>query len=103
MHNKQLAKISIRIVIEKSSRMVRRKVKSFLLTAELNFRSVKSLPSVVFEAMFRETGSLPWVLFWITDKDKGGEIRVKEATLKMPSESSKKRMRSNYVHASISH
>lgn len=59
---------------EKSGRMVRRKVKSVFLTSELSFRSERSLPRVVFGAMFRVLGSLPWVLLWRTDKDKGGEI-----------------------------
>lgn len=63
-----------RIVKEKSGRMFRRKVKSVFLTSELSFRSEKSLPRVVFGAMFRERGSLPWVLLWRTDKNKGGEI-----------------------------
>lgn len=91
MHSKQRAEISNKIVIEKSSRMVRFKIKIVFLTAELCLRSEKWLPRVVFGAMFRETGSLPWVLFWRTDKDKAGESKVKESTLEMPSKSFKRK------------
>lgn len=63
-----------RTVREKSGRIVRPEVSSVFLTSELSFRSEKSLPRVVFGAMFRETGGLPWVLLWRTDKNKGGKI-----------------------------
>lgn len=86
MYSKQ--RFFSRIVIEKSSKMVRHHFKSgFFLTGEFSFRSEKSLPRVAFVAMFWEMGSLPWVLLWKTDKDKGGEIEVKESRLKTPSES----------------
>lgn len=35
--------------------------------------------------MFRVRGSLPWVLLGWTDKDKGGEIKVKQLHIKIAS------------------
>lgn len=61
MYSKQVA-TKCRTVTEMSDRTVRCKVKSFFLTSELSFRSEKSLPRVVFGVMFREWGTLPWVL-----------------------------------------
>lgn len=50
----------------------------FFLTPELNLRSEKSLPRVVFGDAVRMGTCLPWVLLRWTDKDEGGEIQIRQ-------------------------